>query len=270
MSFFDLAWMGLSDEKIDIEKKKRWPDIARPVIILTCKMTTSDYLSDLTIELLKELQFWNSRKKTNKVKVMLSIIGLSTLSASIYDNGEAVRSAALNTFFFTNEKYSLDDSFANIMTDNVIFELTAYKEERLIKDFFYSYGSPFMGEGLNKGLNHNVSVLAEKLMSIYSQQRTWLNPSVVLISDGAIPVEVQRGLDQWKNESDFMFRLFSLSADNTYDNKNTFSEDGIDELAKAIVQYVEPKPVPRIPKKSIGDALAVQLPVLEGAMYDNE
>ena len=130
MSFFDLAWMGLSDEKVDIEKKNRWPDIARPVIILTCKMTTSDYLSDLTIELLKELQFWNSRKKTNKVKVMLSIIGLSTLSASIYDNGggETVRSAALNTFFFTNEKTSFDDSFANLMTANVIFELTACKE----------------------------------------------------------------------------------------------------------------------------------------------
>ena len=41
------------------------------------------------------------------------------------------------------------------------------------------------------------------------------------------------------------------------------------ELAKAVVQYVEPKPIPRVKKKSVGDCLAIQLPVLEGALYDN-
>ena len=74
----------------------------------------------------------------------------------------------------------------------------------------------------------------------------------------------------WKNRSNHMFRLFMMGRGLTYDLKTTFSEKNVDALAKAVVQYVEPKPVPRIPKKSIGDALAVQLPVLEGAMYDNE
>jgi hypothetical protein len=41
-------------------------------------------------------------------------------------------------------------------------------------------------------------------------------------------------------------------------------------LARDILQYVEPKPIPRVKKKNVGDCLTIQLPVLEGALYDND
>lgn len=247
--------------------RKDWPDIARPIIILTCKTTKSDYLANLTIEFLERLQYWNNKKPTNKVKLMGTIIGFSADSINVYSNRE-------NSVYIT---FKLPANAE--MAKDYIFSLSDCKKERLKRGFFYYGGSPLMGDSairsvmgvsIDKKFNYKVSVMSELFMRAFSEQRTWLNPSAVLISDGAVPVEIQRGLDRWENESDFMFRLFSLSADNTHDNKNSFSEDGIDELAKAVVQYVEPKPVPRIPKKSIGDALTVQLPVLEGAMYDNE
>lgn len=247
--------------------RKDWPDIARPILILTRKTTKSDYLADLTIEFLERLHYWNNRKSTNKVKLMGTIIGFSAVSINVYDNRGGLLGIAFSAAILP----------ANAeMAKDFIFSLSDCKRKRLKREFFEYGGSPLIvntmlnSVSIDKKFNYKVSVMGELFMRAFSEQRAWLNPSVVLISDGAVPVEVQRGLDQWKKESNFMFRLFSLSADNTHVNKNSFSEDGIDELAKAVVQYVEPKPVPRIPKKSIGDALAVQLPVLEGAMYDNE
>ena len=74
----------------------------------------------------------------------------------------------------------------------------------------------------------------------------------------------------WKNRSNHTFRLFMMGRGLSYDLKTTFSEKNIDELAKAVVQYVEPKPIPRVKKKSVSDCLTIQLPVLEGALYDND
>ena len=262
---------------ISNNKRESWPDVARPIIILASLGTNANYVSDLTITLIDLLDKWNSKKKSfqNKVRLMISIIGYSSVSINVYRN----RKKEVRTFALPGSDVSLmlpiveqqlneiTDKFSDYR-DKVVFDLQDLNKQKLIGELRGLAFPSFIKKTYVEKLS-SVIKSTEQIINFCSDQRTWLTPCVVLISDGSVMYSTREHLDEWK-KSFGQIRLYSLEPDNYSDNSMIFSKDDVEDLARAIVQYIGYVEVPRVKKKSVGDCFAIQLPVLEGAIYDND
>ena len=260
------------------DNNNRLPHNARPIVIVTADKKIQ--IRSLVMQILKKLTYWNNGKEPLVASVIRCEPALhSTLNQMcIYNNrtsGSILEDIAL---LAGDLKGALEKK-----SSELVFDIQEVKENKL-KDFLtddlleHGYFIPLDFETSilsmfdNNDKSYRMTKGIEKYVNslfAFFEEQIWLNPCVIFISSGMIEKSVSEELLAWKNRSDYIFRLFMLGRGLTYDLKTTFSEKNIDELAKAVVQYVEPKPIPRVKKKSVGDCLTIQLPVLEGAIYDN-
>ena len=94
---------------------------------------------------------------------------------------------------------------------------------------------------------------------IFYLPNNWLNSSVVII-DNTLTSQKRTQINDYKMECYNMTRLYTSS----------INMKKVSNLAREILQYVEPKPIPRVKKKNVADYLVIQLPVLDGALFDND
>lgn len=271
----------LGKTSANIQDNNRLPYNARPIVIVTAD--ADKRIVKLVMQILEKLKYWNNGKEP----LVASVIRCKPPLHSTLDHMCIYSNNRTNGSFFGHLDL-LNGHLKRTLkkkSSGLVFNIQEVKDNKL-KDFLtddlleYGYFLPLDFEGcILSGLDNNdkscrttkgIEKHVNSLFAFFEEQATWLNPSVIFISSGMIEKSVSAELLAWKNRSNHMFRLFMMGRGLTYDLKTTFSEKNVDALAKAVVQYVVPKPVPRIPKKSIGDTLAIQLPVLEGAMYDND
>lgn len=257
----------------------RLPYNARPIVIVTADKKMQ--IRSLVMQILKKLTYWNNGKEPLVASVIRCEAALhSTLDRICIYNNRTSGSILEDIDFLTgNLKGVLKKK-----SSGLVFNIQEVKENKLnnfLTDDLLEHGcfisldletsilSVFDNNDKSCRMTKGIEMHVNSLFAFFEEQATWLNPCVIFISSGMIEKTVSTELLAWKNRSNHTFRLFMMGRGLSYDLKTTFSEKNIDELAKAVVQYVEPKPIPRVKKKSVGDCLAIQLPVLEGAMYDN-
>ena len=285
MDFIDVdvdgSTMNIKGKKVASStnfEQKSWPDVARPIIILASVGADGSYVSDLTLKLIEALSKWNNNKKSfqNKVKLMVSVIGYNSVSTRVYRNSnKEVRSFSIPgcdvvtlMLPLVEEPLSeIREDFSNFY-NNIVFDLQDLNKNKLFSVLNSLTFPRFIRNTYFEKLS-SVTKTMERIVNFCSNQRTWLTPCVILISDGSVMYSVRERLNQWKMSFAHM-RLYSLEPDNFSEDPMIFSKEDIDGLARAVVQYVDYIHVPRIKKKSVGDCFAVQLPILEGALYDND
>lgn len=260
------------------DNNNRLPYNARPIVIVTAD--TEKRIENLVMGIFERLEYWNNGKEPLVASVIRSKPTSSGSGMCIYNNNtDGMEFRNVVALHQGDLKSCLEFRGCGL-----VFNIQEVRNKRL-KDFLTTnlleaghFSSHDFEEIIlsvldnsNKGyrITKGIEKLANSIFEFFEEQATWLNPCVIFISSGMIEKTVSTELLAWKNRSNHTFRLFMMGRGLSYDLKTTFSEKNIDELAKAIVQYVEPKPIPRVKKKSVGDCLAIQLPVLEGALYDN-
>jgi hypothetical protein len=232
-------------------KNNELPIKARPVIFLIDVAEGKEFAFNFFWMLLQKLKELHQ----NKDALMVSIILYShnTHSLNIYWN-IAIRKSISD--------YSQKNEFINFLSIIQSAFLPLYNADSINVNDLHLFFNQFGYERQSIVLNNTDYIkpildVADRIMSFFPVN--WLNSTVVII-DNILTPQTKKQIIDYKVDCVRMTRLFTSKLDKKM----------INSLAKDILQYVELKHIPRVKKKSIGDALSVQLPVLEGALYDND
>jgi len=197
----------------------------------------------------------------NKDALMVSIILYShnTHSLNIYST---YRICSISDYSQKNKFIEFLSKIRNDVFEPDVF-VPIYNADSINVNNLRLFFNQFSYERQSIALNNTDYIepildIAERI--IFYLPNSWLNSTVVIIDDGLTTQKKKKINDYKMDNFPYMIRLLTSRLDKAK----------INTLAKDILQYVEPKPIPRVKKKNIGNFLAIQLPVLEGAMYDNE
>lgn len=228
------------------------PTKARPVIFLIDVAEGKDEACKFLKELLKELKRLNKKQET----IMISIILYSHNSHSLKVYWDI---AIRNSIVDYTQKYEFIEFLSQIKELYLpIYKADSIKENDL-QFFFNQYVYECQSFSLNnKDYIEPILDIADRI--IFYLPNNWLNSCVVII-DNSLTSQKRTQINDYKMEGFLhMIRLYT----------SNISMKKICNLARDILQYVEPKPIPRVKKKNVGDCLTIQIPVLEGALYDND
>jgi len=229
------------------------PIKARPVIFLIDVAEGKDAACNFLWNLLNKLKALQKHREI----LMVSIILYSHNTHFLKIYLDSVQKDSINDY---TQKYKFVE-FLSIINESClpIYNANNIKETGL-RFFFNQYVYEQQSIALNNtDYLKPVFDVADRIMFFLPEN--WINTCLVII-DNSLTQKKMKQINKFKMDSIHMTRLCTSKINN--DIKR------IGFLAEEILQYVEPKPIPRVKKKSVVDCLAVQIPVLEGAMYDNE